>query len=182
MNALTEAAAKVAQINNEIEEGRAALIKARSVVDQLETKLPILHDDLSEAEANLALAAKNFKLEKLEADEGTVTAFPVEAQSPGASRAAEIPTPAGEPLVVPGAGATGDVPNGGVSLDASVQIATNEDGGHDPNATFQDVADALETTVEALDDLVNAEAGKVVTPSEAMLNELDAEDGEGPAF
>lgn len=211
-NPLMEAAAKVAELNKQIDEGQEQLGEARSTVARLEQRLPILEDDLSDAEAALALAAKNFggvpAQPTVEATETAVAEFPAEAEDPGTGGTIEASVAESVEDVEPGTDDAGDVSDGGISLyDANAnsrqaedepapaaETVTGEPEAQNNGAGTTFSADALAEGLDGgpfgsvekpADDepgVMMQEASEALRASEAMLNELDAEDGEGPAF
>lgn len=222
MTKLLEAAAKVRAITETIQLETAALNDHKAEVARLEQRLPILEDDLSVAEAELSLAAKNHNPEA-EVDEGAVATFPTEPIDTGSNPVAESPAFAGGEDVAAGAGSVDLSPDGGNGLDASGYPA----GQQAPQGETVPVDELVRDTITITDHVsgdsvtIDRETGGPITGEEhvfgeevdtdpygtadkqierdersaaqqdvgndlrasaAMLNELDAEDGEGPAF
>lgn len=219
MTKLLEAAAKVRAITETIQLETAALNEHKAEVARLEQRLPILENDLSVAEAELSLAAKNHNPEA-EVDEGAVATFPTEPIDTGSDPVAESPAFAGGEDVAAGAGSADLSPDGGNGLDASGYPA----GQQAPQGETVPVDELVRDTITITDQVsgdsvtIDRETGDPIndgldqepfasheTPgpdelidteqsatqqdvsndlraSAAMLNELDAEDGEGPAF
>ena len=219
MTKLLEAAAKVRAITETIQLETAALNEHKAEVARLEQRLPILENDLSVAEAELSLAAKNHNPEA-EVDEGAVATFPTEPIDTGSDPVAESPAFAGGEDVAAGAGSADLSPDGGNGLDASGYPAGQQapQGETVPvdelvrdTITITDQVSGDSVTIEretgdpindgldqepfashetpGPDELIDTEQSATqqdvsndLRASAAMLNELDAEDGEGPAF
>lgn len=219
MTKLLEAAAKVRAITETIQLETAALNEHKAEVARLEQRLPILENDLSVAEAELSLAAKNHNPEA-EVDEGAVATFPTEPIDTGSDPVAESPAFAGGEDVAAGAGSADLSPDGGNGLDASGYPAGEQAPQGETVLVDELVRDTITITDQVSGDSVtiDRETGDPIndgldqepfasheTPgpdelidteqsatqqdvsndlraSAAMLNELDAEDGEGPAF
>jgi len=175
MTELMKAAAKVSALNTEIENGQNELGQARETVARLETRLPILEDDLSEAEAELAVAAKNFKAEP-EVTEAQVATFPSEPDDPDPVQDTEAPDTEGVTTLVKGSTIAGSVSLAGAGGQTSIPneaVPVEEamdDCEYDP--------DPLGTADAQIAHDSQADEGQA---AQAMLNELDAE-GDEPAF